>query len=78
MAETQFQKALELDPNNAFCHEAAGFFYYRTERYDAAERQVRQALEIMAGEPAYDKERRHLERLLKEIHDKQAETSGAD
>lgn len=77
MAEAEFQKALEMDPNNAGYHEHIGFFYFRIRQYDDAETRVQQALEILSDNPAYLKERRHLEQLLQKIHQKQQETSEA-
>ncbi len=77
MAETQFQKALQMDPNNAVYHEHLGFFYYRIGRYDDAERKVQQALEILPDTPKYLKERKHLQRLLENIQKGREETGTA-
>ena len=74
-AEAEFQKALQMDPNNAVYHEHHGFFYYRIGRYEHAERKIQQALEILPDTPKYIKERRHLQRLLEKIHHKQGETA---
>ncbi len=77
MAVAEFQKALQMDPNNALYHEHLGFFYYRTERYDLAEREVRQALEILPDTPKYSGQRKHLEQLLNKISQKRRETAQA-
>ncbi len=75
MAETQFQNALRMDPNNGVYHEHLGFFYYKVGRYDDAKRKVQQALEILPDTPVYLKERKHLERLLEKIRKAQEETA---
>jgi O-antigen ligase/tetratricopeptide (TPR) repeat protein len=72
-----FQKALEMDPNNAAYHEHLGFFYYHTARYDQAKREVEQALEILPDTPMYSVQRKHLQQLLDKIHQKQQETTEA-
>jgi O-antigen ligase len=70
-ATEAFQKALEMDPNNAAYHEHLGFFYYRTARYDQAEKEVQQALEILPSTDMYSVQRKHLLHLLDTIHEKQ-------
>lgn len=74
MAVTEFQKALQMDPNNAVYHEQLGFFYYRTGRFAQAEKEVQQALEIVPDNPLYLKERKHLQKLLDDIRRSRQET----
>lgn len=74
MAVAEFQKALQMDPNNAVYHEQLGFFYYRTGRFDQAEKEVQQALEIVPDNSLYPKERNHLQKLLDDIRRARQET----
>ena len=60
MAEAQFQKALDMDPNNADSYERLAIFYYRIRRYDDAEREFRSALQILTDGPTYWGQRKHL------------------
>jgi len=74
MAIAEFQKALQMDPNNAVYHEHLGFFYYRTGRFDQAEKEVQQALEIVPDNSLYVKERKHLQKRLDDIRRARQET----
>ncbi len=77
LAEAEFQKALEMDPNNHQHHGHLGTFYYGTGRYDLAEREIQQSLEILRDDTTYAKEKKDLQELLKKIRQKRGETAGA-
>jgi len=70
MAEEEFQKALDMDPNNADYHERLGVFYVRIERYDEAERELRSALQIFPDERKYWEQRKHLHERLGLVYDR--------
>jgi tetratricopeptide (TPR) repeat protein len=76
-AASEFHKALEMDPNNASYHEHVGFYYLRIGRYDDAERELNQALEILPDTPTYRAQRRHVQQLLKKLEAKRQETAEA-
>ena len=76
MAEAQFQKALEMEPNGHDHRGYLGAFYYKAGRYGQAETEVRQALEILGDDPRYAKERKDLQKLLDRISQKKRETAG--
>ncbi len=76
-AASKFHKALEMDPNNASYHEHVGFYYLRIGRYDDAERELNQALEILPDTPTYHAERKHVQQLLKRLEAKRRETAEA-
>ncbi len=70
MAEDQFQKALELDPNNASYRDERAFFYDSLGRYDDAEQDLRDALQIVPRGRKFWEERKHLHERLGEFYRK--------
>jgi O-antigen ligase len=73
----EFQKAIQMDPNNHDHHGHLAAFYFGAGRYDQAEREVLQALEILRDDTTFWTERQDLQKLLKKIRQKQQETSEA-